>query len=72
MINLFRPSLAAAEPDKILIFLLRRKNRARRDAAVVLACTKLPLLIHVDDTSVRLFDTMALHVNQAVTLALSV
>ena len=40
--------------------------------AVVLACTELPLLIHVDDTSVRLFDTMALHVNQAVTLALSV
>ena len=40
--------------------------------AVVLACTELPLLIHVDDTSVRLFDTMALHVNKAVTLALSV
>jgi aspartate racemase len=39
-------------------------------AAVVLACTELPLLIHVDDTPVRLFDTMALHVNKAVTLAL--
>jgi len=40
--------------------------------AVVLACTELPLLVHVDDTPVRLFDTMALHVNKAVTLALSV
>jgi aspartate racemase len=40
--------------------------------AVVLACTELPLLINVDDTSVRLFDTMALHVNKAVALALSV
>jgi aspartate racemase len=39
-------------------------------AAVVLACTELPLLIQVDDTPVRLFDTMALHVNKAVTLAL--
>jgi len=38
--------------------------------AVVLACTELPLLIHVEDTPVRLFDTMALHVNKAVTLAL--
>jgi aspartate racemase len=37
---------------------------------VVLACTELPLLIHVEDTPVRLFDTMALHVNKAVTLAL--
>ncbi len=38
--------------------------------AVVLACTELPLLIHVEDTPVRLFDTMALHVNEAVRLAL--
>lgn len=38
--------------------------------AVVLACTELPLLIHFDDTPVKLFDTMALHVNEAVTLAL--
>jgi aspartate racemase len=37
---------------------------------VVLACTELPLLLHVEDTPVRLFDTMALHVNKAVTLAL--
>jgi len=40
--------------------------------AVVLACTELSLLVHVEDTPVRLFDTMALHVNKAVTLALSV
>ena len=38
--------------------------------AVILACTELPLLIRVEDTPVRLFDTMALHVNKAVTLAL--
>jgi aspartate racemase len=37
---------------------------------VVLACTELPLLIHVEDTPVRLFDTMALHVNKAIALAL--
>jgi aspartate racemase len=37
---------------------------------VVLACTELPLLIHAEDSPVRLFDTMALHVNKAVTLAL--
>jgi aspartate racemase len=37
---------------------------------VVLACTELPLLIHVEDTPVGLFDTMALHVDKAVTLAL--
>jgi aspartate racemase len=36
----------------------------------VLACTELPLLIHAEDTPVRLFDTMALHVDKAVTLAL--
>jgi aspartate racemase len=38
--------------------------------AVILACTELPLLIRVEHTPVRLFDTMALHVNKAVTLAL--
>ena len=38
--------------------------------AVILACTELPLLIHDTDTPVRLFDTMELHVNKAVTLAL--
>jgi aspartate racemase len=38
--------------------------------AVVLACTELPLLVRVEDTPVRLFDTMALHVTKAVTMAL--
>ena len=38
--------------------------------AVILACTELPLLIRVEDNPVRLFDSMALHVNKAVTLAL--
>ena len=38
--------------------------------AVVLACTELPLLVRDDDTPVTLFDTMALHVNKAVSLAL--
>jgi amino-acid racemase len=33
---------------------------------VVLACTELPLLIHVEDSPVRLFDTMTVHVNKAV------
>jgi aspartate racemase len=37
--------------------------------AVVLACTELPLLIGSDDTPVRLFDTMALHVQKAVEFA---
>ncbi|HEX2929775.1 MAG TPA: aspartate/glutamate racemase family protein [Candidatus Binatia bacterium] len=38
--------------------------------AVVLACTELPLLIQVEDTPVRLFDTLAIHVNKAVVMAL--
>jgi aspartate racemase len=38
--------------------------------AVVLACTELPLLIRVEETPITLFDTMALHVDKAVTLAL--
>jgi aspartate racemase len=38
--------------------------------AAVLACTELPLLIRPEDTPVRLFDTMAIHVDKAVTLAL--
>ena len=40
--------------------------------AVVLACTELPLLIRPEDMPVRLFDTMAIHVEKAVTLALEV
>ena len=38
--------------------------------AVVLACTELPLLIRNEDTPVKLFDTMTLHVRKAVTYAL--
>lgn len=38
--------------------------------AVVLACTELPLLIRSEDTPVKLFDTMTLHVRKAVTYAL--
>jgi aspartate racemase len=38
---------------------------------VVLACTELPLLIRPSDTPVSLFDSMAIHVNEAVSLALT-
>jgi aspartate racemase len=38
---------------------------------VILACTELPLLIRSTDTRVRLFDSMAIHVNEAVSLALA-
>jgi len=38
--------------------------------AVVLGCTELPLLVQAEDPAVRLFDTMALHVEQAVRWAL--
>ena len=38
--------------------------------AVVLACTELPLLITGNDTPVKLFDTMTVHVRKAVTFAL--
>ncbi len=39
-------------------------------SAVVLANTELPLLISSEDTSVRLFDTMAIHAKKAVAWAL--
>ncbi len=39
-------------------------------SAVVLANTELPLLIGSNDTSVRLFDTMAIHAKKAVSWAL--
>jgi aspartate racemase len=38
---------------------------------VILACTELPLLIRPSDTAVSLFDSMAIHVNEAVSFALS-
>lgn len=40
-------------------------------SAVVLANTELPLLIGPEDTSVRLFDTMAIHAKKAVAWALA-
>lgn len=39
-------------------------------SAVMLANTELPLLIGPEDTSVRLFDTMAIHAKKAVSWAL--
>ncbi len=38
-------------------------------SAIVLGCTELPLLIRAEDTSVKLLDTMAIHVRTAVSLA---
>ena len=38
---------------------------------VVLACTELPLLVHPEDTGVRMLDTMAVHTAAAVSFALS-
>jgi aspartate racemase len=38
---------------------------------VILACTELPLLIRPTDTPVGLFDSMAIHVDQAISLALT-
>ena len=38
---------------------------------VVLGCTELPLLVRPSDVPVRLFDTTAIHVAEAVELALS-
>jgi aspartate racemase len=38
---------------------------------VVLANTELPLLIRADDTRGMVFDSMAIHVNKAVSLALA-
>jgi aspartate racemase len=50
---------------KIILDLQRAKAEA-----VVLACTELPLLIRPEDSAVKLFDTLAIHVKKAVTLAL--
>jgi aspartate racemase len=38
---------------------------------IVLANTELPLLIRAKDTSVTIFDSMAIHVNKAVSLSLA-
>jgi aspartate racemase len=53
--------------------ILRIMSELQRNGAeaVVLACTELPLLIRAQDTTLRLFDTMALHAEKAVNLALA-
>jgi aspartate/glutamate racemase len=38
---------------------------------IVLANTELPLLIRADDPPVMIFDSMAIHVTKAVSLALA-
>jgi aspartate racemase len=94
MIDLVRPNLAAAQPERAArdtvhnaIFnelCLGKINQESKGyaqniildlgkagaEAVVLACTELPLLIHPEDTPVRIFDSMALHVKKAVDFAL--
>jgi aspartate/glutamate racemase len=42
-----------------------------RAAGIVLANTELPLLIRAEDTRGMVFDSMAIHVNKAITLALA-
>ena len=59
-----------ADSKAKLIAIILDLQRAGAQAAV-LACTELPLLIRPEDTPVRLFDTMAIHVDKAVTLALA-
>ena len=53
---------------KLLAIILELQRAGAQ--AVVLACTELPLLVRPEDTPVRLIDTMAIHVQKAVTLAL--
>jgi aspartate racemase len=38
--------------------------------AVILGCTEIGMLIHQDDTKVKLFDTMAIHAEKAVKYAI--
>jgi aspartate racemase len=40
-------------------------------AGIVLANTELPLLIRAEDTRGMIFDSMAIHINKAVSLALA-
>ena len=58
--------LQSRERMKTIILNLQRAGAQ----AVALACTELPLLVRPEDTPVMLFDTMALHVDRAVALAL--
>jgi aspartate racemase len=54
--------------EKLRIIILELQRAGAE--AVVLACTELPLLIRSEDTPVKLFDTMTLHVRKAVAFAL--
>ncbi len=54
--------------QKVLTIIMGLEAAGAR--AVVLANTELPLLISSEDTSVKLFDTMAIHVKKAVSWAL--
>jgi hypothetical protein len=44
-------------------------NSGKHVRPAILSANGASALIHVEDTPVKLFDTMALHVNKAVTLA---
>jgi aspartate racemase len=61
--------LLADSRAKLLAIILDLQRAGAQ--AVVLACTELPLLIRPEDTPVRLFDTMAIHIDKAVTFALA-
>ncbi len=58
------------ETSKQKILRIIEELDAAGASAVVLANTELPLLISSEDTSVKLFDTMAIHVKKAVSWAL--
>ena len=47
-------------------------NRLAKDGAegIILGCTEIPLLIHQEDTTLELFDTLKIHAEAAVTFAL--
>ncbi len=55
--------------ERYLHIIERLKQRGA--AAVILGCTEIALLVQQDHTSVPLYDTTAIHAEQAVLLALS-
>jgi aspartate racemase len=61
--------LVAASRERLRRIILDLQ-RAKAEA-VVLTCTELPLLIRPQDSPVKLFDTLAIHVEKAVALALN-
>lgn len=58
------------ETSKQKILRIIAELKGAGTSAVVLANTELPLLIGPEDTSARLFDTMAIHAKKAVSCAL--